>query len=163
MIACQIFGLPNGRCVLKPTMIGSDPASRFASRQPVQKSAGADPFVFGADLIGQRFLELIGKDSPGVGFDFEVRTGLGMFLEVGERGFGVIEGRGEGRKGFGVKWNVEMDPAFGRCGDAVEVGKIFEAGEWIGVENNLVEIGRFVKLTDGFEGLGVLRVEGKGV
>ena len=163
MIAGQIFGLPNWRNVLKPTMIGSDPAIRFVWRQPVQKSAGADPFVFGADLISQRFLELIGKDAPGVGFDFEVRTGFGMFLEVGERCFGVIEGRGEGRKGFGVKWNVEMDPAFGRCGDAVEVGKIFEAGEWIGVENNLVEIGRFVKLTDGFEGLGVLRVEGKGV
>ena len=40
-------------------------------------------------------MEMIGEDAPGVSFDFEVGAGFGMFFEIGERGFGVVEGGSE--------------------------------------------------------------------
>ena len=42
-----------------------------------------NPLIFCADLISERNLEVIGEDSPGVSFDFEVGAGFGVFFEVG--------------------------------------------------------------------------------
>lgn len=123
----------------------------------------ADPIVFGCDLVGEGLLELFGEDSPGVGFDFEMGAGFGVGLEVRESGFGVVESGTEGGEGLGVEGDVEVNAAFGGGGVAVEVGKISEAGEGIGVKDDLVEVGRFVELADRFEGLGVLGVEREGV
>lgn len=58
---------------------------------------------------------------------------------------------------------MEVDAAFGRRGRSVEFGKIFVTGEGIGIENDLMKIGRFVKLADGLECVRVLWIEGEGV
>lgn len=125
--------------------------------------AGTNPVIFGADLVGEGFLEMVWKNAPGVGLDFEMGAGFGMIPEVGEGGFGMIQGRAEGGEGFGVEGDVEVDAAFGGGGVAIEVREVSETGEGAGVEDDLMKIGGFVKLTDRLEGLGVLRIEGEGV
>ena len=131
-----------------------------------------DPLIFGADLVGEGLLEVIGEDSPGVGFDFEVGAGFRVIPEIRERGFGVVEGGGEGREGFGIERDVEMDAAFGlslKCAvfslkGGEKLRKVSEAGDICSVvEEDLVEVGGFVELTDRFPGFGVLGVEGEGV
>jgi hypothetical protein len=114
-------------------------------------------------LVGEGLLEMIGEDAPGVSFDFEVGAGFGMFFEIGERGFGVVEGGSERGERGGVKRDVEVNAAFGGGSVAVEFGEIFEAGEGGGVKDDLVEIGGFIELTYGLERFGVLRVEREGV
>ncbi len=125
--------------------------------------SGVNPFVLGADLVGEGLLELVGKDAPGVGFDFEVGAGFGVFLEIGEGGFGVIKSGGKGGEGLGVKGDVEVNAPFGRGGVAIKFGEVSEAGEGGGIQDDLVKVSRFVELADGLEGFGVLRVEGEGV
>ena len=56
-----------------------------------------------------------------------------------------------------------MNPSFGGSCGLVEFRKVLEAGEWGGVEDDLVKVGRFVELLDRRECLIVLRVERKGV
>jgi len=56
---------------------------------------------------------MVGENSPGVGLDFEVRAGFGVFLEIGEGRFGMVEGGAEGREGFGVERDVKVNAPFG--------------------------------------------------
>ena len=122
-----------------------------------------DPIILSTDLFSEGLLEMSGEDSPGVSFDFEVGAGFRVVPEVRKSGFSVIEGGAEGGKGLGIEWDVEVYTAFGGAGVAIEVGEVSEAGERIGVEDDLVEVGRFVELTDRLEGFGVLGIEGEGV
>lgn len=124
---------------------------------------GANPIILSRDLIGQRFLKVSREDAPGVGLDLEVRTGFWKFGEVGEGGFGMIESGREGRKWCGIEGDVKMDAALCGGGFTVEFGKVFEAGQGLGVENDLVKIGGLIELLDGSKGFFVLRIEGEGV
>ena len=106
---------------------------------------------------------MIGKNAPGVGFDFEVRTGLRVVFEIMQGSLCVIEGGGEWCQWFGIERDVEMNTPFGRgCGPG-ELGKVFKPSERVRVEDHLMQVSRFVELLNGGEGLFVLRVEGEGV
>ena len=56
-----------------------------------------------------------------------------------------------------------MNPSFGGGCRLGEFRKVLQAGEWCGVENDLVKVGRFVELLNRQECLIVLRVEREGV
>ena len=56
-----------------------------------------------------------------------------------------------------------MNPSFGGGCGLGEFRKVLEAGEWVGVEDNLMKVGWFVELLDRRECLIVLRVEREGV
>ena len=62
-------------------------------------------------------MEVVGKDAPGVGLDFEMGAGFGMFLEIGKGGFRMIQCRGKGGEGFRIEWNVEVTACFARNGE----------------------------------------------
>jgi hypothetical protein len=119
-----------------------------------------DPAVFFGDLVHDGFLQVTGEDAPGVGFDFEVRAELRMVTTVGEEIGDVILGGAERGGRIGVEGDVEMDPCFARrfrdYGGAFKqgqgFGKIGEALEsGAALEDELMEVGGFIELPDGFE------------
>jgi hypothetical protein len=127
-----------------------------------------NPSKLRADLVGEVFLKILGKDAPGVGFDLEMRAGLGVFREVGQGGLGVVQGRGEGLQRFGVEWDMKVDAALGpRIKFQVfsfkarkKIREILEANEgFAGFDDDLMEVGRLVEGADGLEGSGVAWVE----
>ena len=56
-----------------------------------------------------------------------------------------------------------MNPSFGGGCGLGEFRKVLKAGEWCGVEDDLVKVSRFVELLNRQECLIVLRVEREGV
>ena len=56
-----------------------------------------------------------------------------------------------------------MNPPFGGRGMPLEQREVLEAGKGLGVENDLMKVGRFVELLDCFQSLGVLGIKGEGV
>ena len=125
------------------------------------------------DLFFDRALQSIGKNAPGVGFDFEMLAGVGIsntplqgFLDVGVR-------RTKRVGGFGIEWDVEMHTCLTEIAGLQVPGidgfeehrKIFETFEGaIGsTRDDLMKIGRFVELTDRFQRGGIGWVQAQGI
>ncbi len=59
---------------------------------------------------------------------------MGVFFEVSEGRFGMVEGRANGVEGLRIEGDMEVNAAFGGAGGHVlEIGEVFVAGQWLGI------------------------------